>query len=173
MPTLGSVANMRPTPLPARPGQESVWDYPRPPRVERSAETVEVVLGGEVVARTTAALRVLETSHPPTYYVPAADFAPGVLRPCAGSSYCEWKGQASYLDLVTPTVTGSRAGWTYPDPVAGFEALRDHVAVMPGLVEECRVDGERVVPQEGGFYGGWITGRVVGPFKGSPGSHGW
>lgn len=164
---------MRPTPLPAGPGQESVWDYPRPPRVEPSRETVEVVLGGEVVARTTASLRVLETSHPPTYYLPLDAFLPGVLRPVEGHTYCEWKGQASYADLVTAAATAPRAAWTYPDPTRGFEALRDHWAVMPGLVDECRVDGDVVRPQEGGFYGGWVTDRVVGPFKGVPGSWGW
>jgi uncharacterized protein (DUF427 family) len=164
---------MRPTPLPAGPGQESVWDYPRPPRVEPSRETVEVVLGGEVVARTTASLRVLETSHPPTYYLPLDAFLPGVLRPVDGNTYCEWKGQASYADLVTSAATAPRAAWTYPDPTGGFEALLGHWAVMPGLVDECRVDGELVRPQEGGFYGGWVTDRVVGPFKGVPGSWGW
>ena len=164
---------MRPTPLPTAPGQESVWDYPRPPRVEPGAETVEVVLGGIVVARTKASLRVLETSHPPTYYLPREAFLEGVLRPTAGHTYCEWKGQASYADLVAGTATALRAAWTYPDPVDGFAALLGHYAVMPGLVEECRVDGERVLPQQGGFYGGWITDRVVGPFKGRPGSWGW
>ena len=157
----------------AGPGQESVWDYPRPPRVEPTTELVEIRLGGDVVARTTAALRVLETSHPPTYYLPVTAFVEGVLRPAAGSSYCEWKGDASYLDLVTPTRTAARAGWTYPQPSPGFEALIDHVAVMPGTVDACTVDGEIVVPQEGGFYGGWITSRVVGPFKGGAGTRGW
>jgi uncharacterized protein (DUF427 family) len=134
---------------------------------------VEVRLGGLLVARTTASLRVLETSHPPTYYLPATAFADGVLRPAAGHTSCEWKGQASYFDLVTPAATARRAGWTYPDPITGFEALRAHVAVMPGLVDRCTVDGEVVRPQEGGFYGGWITNRGVGPFKGVPGSSGW
>jgi uncharacterized protein (DUF427 family) len=156
-----------------RQGQESVWDYPRPPRVEPSAEVVEIRLGGQVVAHTTGSYRVLETSHPPTYYLPVAAFAPGVLRPTVGESFCEWKGQASYFDLVTPTVTAARAGWTYPDPSPAFAVILDHVALMAALVDECTVDGEQVVPQEGGFYGGWITDRVVGPFKGEPGSWGW
>ncbi len=164
---------MRPTPLPPGPGQESVWDYPRPPRVEPTASVVEIRLGGQVVAHTAAALRVLETSHPPTYYLPTSAFADGVLRPAAGSSYCEWKGDASYLDVVTPARTSARAAWTYPQPSPGFEALVDHVAVMPGAMDACTVDGELVVPQEGGFYGGWITSRVVGPFKGGAGSWGW
>ncbi len=153
--------------------QESVWDYPRPPRVEPSSETIEIRLGGELVARSTSTYRVLETSHPPTYYLPATDFADGVLRPVGGHSFCEWKGHASYADLVAGDRTASRAGWTYPRPSRGFEVLVDHWAVMPGLVDECTVDGEVVAPQEGEFYGGWITSRVVGPFKGGPGSRGW
>jgi uncharacterized protein (DUF427 family) len=150
-----------------------VWDYPRPPRVERSHELVEVELGGEVVARTRSSYRVLETSHPPTYYLPREAFAPGVLRPAPGSTTCEWKGQAAYLDLVTPERTAERAAWTYPDPPDGLAVLVGHVAVYARLVDACRVDGEPVRPQEGQFYGGWITDRVVGPFKGGPGTRGW
>ncbi len=165
---------MRPTkPDVPGPGQESVWDYPRPPRVETSTETIEVRLGGLVVARTQVSLRVLETSHPPAYYLPVDAFEPGVLRPVAGSTFCEWKGVATYYDLVTRAATASRAAWTYPEPTAGFEAIRDHVSIMPGLVDACLVDSEVVRAQEGGFYGGWITDRVVGPFKGAPGSRGW
>ena len=161
------------TPETPGPGQESVWDYPRPPRLERSEEHVEVRLGGRVVASSGATYRVLETSHPPTYYLPAGAFLDGVLHPVAGTTWCEWKGQAAYFDLVTPERTATRAGWTYPTPTPAFAALVDHVAVMPGLVDACIVDGEEVRPQEGGFYGGWITDRVVGPFKGRPGSWGW
>jgi len=141
--------------------------------VERSAETVEIRVGGETVATTTASYRVLETSHPPTYYVPRSAFADGVLRPVEGTSFCEWKGRAAYFNLVTAGRTAERAAWTYPQPSTGFEAILDHLAVMPGLVDGCLVDGEVVRPQEGGFYGGWITDRVVGPFKGRPGSWGW
>jgi len=161
------------TPETPGPGQESVWDYPRPPRLERSEEHVEVRLGGRVVASSGATYRVLETSHPPTYSLPADAFLDGVLHPVAGTTSCEWKGQAAYFDLVTPERTATRAGWTYPTPTPAFAALVDHVAVMPGLVDACIVDGEEVRPQEGGFYGGWITDRVVGPFKGRPGSWGW
>ena len=164
---------MRPERLTPGTGQESVWDYPRPPRVEPSGSVVEIRLGGRLIARTTAALRVLETSHPPTYYLPVTAFADDVLRPATGSSWCEWKGDASYLDLVTPARTAGRAGWTYPRPSPGFEALVDHLAVMPGAMDACTIDGELVVPQDGGFYGGWITSRVVGPFKGGPGTRGW
>ena len=163
---------MRPTPLPTGPGQESVWDYPRPPRLERTDAVVEVVLGGEPVARTTAAIRVLETSHPPTY-LPRSAFVPGSLRTARGGSYCEWKGQASYLDVVGGDVVAARAGWFYPVPTAPYAALVDHVAVYPGLVDRCTVDGEVVRPQPGGFYGGWVTSKVVGPFKGEPGTQLW
>jgi uncharacterized protein (DUF427 family) len=132
-----------------------------------------VHLGGEVIARSSTTHRVLETSHPPTYYLPRTAFADGVLRPVAGTTYCEWKGQASYFDLVVEGRVAERAAWTYVDPTRGFEVLHDHLAVMPAAVDACFVDGERVVPQEGGFYGGWVTSRVVGPFKGGPGSWGW
>jgi uncharacterized protein (DUF427 family) len=152
---------------------ESVWDYPRPPRVEPSSELVEIELGGHVVASTTASWRVLETSHPPTYYLPRDAFADGVLRPTAGSSWCEWKGAASYLDLVVGEVVAARAGWTYERPTTGFEAIAGAVAVMAAQMDRCTVDGEVVLPQPGGFYGGWITHRVVGPFKGGPGTTGW
>jgi uncharacterized protein (DUF427 family) len=163
----------RPVPDPAAPGQESVWSYPRPPRVEPSAETIEVWLGGVRIARTTASWRVMETSHPPTYYLPRDAFVDGALRPTAGSSWCEWKGAASYLDLVGGGVVAPRAAWFYAEPTPGFAEITGAVAVMPGQVDRCVVDGEVVRPQAGGFYGGWITDRVVGPFKGGPGTHGW
>ncbi len=152
---------------------ESVWDYPRPPRLERTPARLEVELGGSVVASTTDGWRVLETSHPPTFYLPASAFQPGTLRETAGSSVCEWKGVASYFDLVAGDVVAPRAAWTYRDPTPGFAAIAGAVAGMPGRVDRCTVDGEVVVPQPGGFYGGWITSGVTGPFKGVPGSMGW
>jgi uncharacterized protein (DUF427 family) len=152
---------------------ESVWDYPRPPRVEPSAELVEVVLGGVVIASTTTSYRVLETSHPPTYYLPRGAFLEGALRAAEGSSFCEWKGAACYYDLVGGTALAARAAWGYPDPAPGFEVITAHLAVYPALVDRCTVDGEVVEPQPGGFYGGWITSRVTGPFKGAPGTRGW
>ncbi|MFP5253327.1 MAG: DUF427 domain-containing protein [Actinomycetes bacterium] len=156
-----------------RAAPESVWDYPRPPRVEPSDELVEVVLGGVVIASTRASYRVLETSHPPPYYLPREAFAEGTVRPAEGSSYCEWKGAASYFDLVAGTTVAARASWAYPEPTRGFEAIAGHLAVYPALVDRCTVDGEVVQPQPGGFYGGWITSRVTGPFKGGPGTRGW
>jgi uncharacterized protein (DUF427 family) len=163
----------RAVPDKAGPGQESVWDYPRPPRLEVFKGSITVELGGEVVASATSGFRVLETSHPPTYYLPAESFADGVLQPAAGSSWCEWKGAANYFDLVSARKTASRAGWTYLQPTRGFEALAGAVAVMAASVDRCTVNGETVLPQPGGFYGGWITSWVVGPFKGIPGSLGW
>jgi uncharacterized protein (DUF427 family) len=157
----------------AGPGQESVWGYPRPPRVERTAERVEIWLGGGRIAASERALRVLETSHPPSYYLPAEEFVPGSLRPAEGSSWCEFKGVAAYFDVVGGDAVAPRAAWAYPRPSSGFDALVGHVAVMPGAMDRCTVDGEQVTPQAGGFYGGWITSRVVGPFKGEPGTRGW
>lgn len=153
--------------------RESVWDYPRPPVVRSSSRLVEVVLGGEVVCRTTTAVQVLETSHPPTWYLPREDFRPEALTPAAGSSFCEWKGTASYLDVHGGAHTAARAAWFYPHPSTGFEVLAGRVAVYARLMDECRVDGMPVIPQPGAFYGGWITPELVGPFKGEPGSLGW
>ena len=163
----------RPVPERPGPGQESVWDYPRPPRLERTSERVEVELGGRVVASTTAGWRVLETSHPPTYYLPREAFEPGVLREAEGASSCEWKGRAAYFDLVAGTRVAPQAAWTYPHPTTAFAELAGAIAVMPGRVDRCTVDGEVVTPQPGEFYGGWVTSRVVGPFKGEPGTWGW
>ena len=162
------------TPIAPGPGQESVWDYPRPPRVDPSGEHVLVRFGGAVVCDTRAPIRVLETSHPPTYYLPVADFASGALRPAEGRSLCEWKGWAAYFDVVGGDGrVAEAAAWGYPEPLPGFEPLRDHVAVYAAEMDACLVEGELVEPQPGAFYGGWITSRVVGPFKGVPGSMGW
>jgi uncharacterized protein (DUF427 family) len=163
----------RPVPDVPREGQESVWDYPRPPRVEPTAESLEVWLGGVRIAASVRSLRVLETSHPPSYYLPADDFAPDALRATDGASWCEFKGEATYFDVHGGDVVAPRAAWTYPRPSPGFEVIAGLVAVMPGAMDRCTVDGEVVRAQEGGFYGGWITSRVAGPFKGVPGSWGW
>ncbi|MDZ4236219.1 MAG: DUF427 domain-containing protein [Dietzia sp.] len=162
-----------PKPDKPRPGQESVWDYPRPPLLEEFAGSITVELGGQTIVSTDRAWRVLETSHPPTYYLPRSAFADGVLRPTAGSSWCEWKGQASYFDLVTPVATAHRAAWTYLEPTPKFSEIAGALAVMPSAVDRCTVNGEEVVPQPGGFYGGWINSWLAGPFKGVPGSMGW
>jgi len=158
---------------PAGPGQESVWDYPRPPRVEASAEHLVLRFNGRVIADTRAAVRVLETSHPPTYYLPRAAFAPDVLVPVNGHSVCEYKGLASYLGIVVGDRRADAVAWYYPHPEAGFESLAGRAAVYPGRLDECTVDGEVVRAQPGDYYGGWITDRIVGPFKGAPGTLGW
>ncbi len=150
-----------------------MWDYPRPPRLEPSSRRVTVHLGGVVILETTRAVRVLETSHPPSWYLPAADFAPGALQPGTGSSFCEFKGAAVYWDVVGGDQRRKAAAWSYPQPIAGFESLVDHVSLYPGRMDLCTIDGEMVRPQDGGFYGGWITADVVGPFKGGPGTAGW
>ena len=155
------------------PGQESVWDFPRPPRVEPSTDHVIIRFGGQVVADSREAVRVLETSHPPGYYLPRAAFAEGVLVEAPGSSVCEFKGTGRYLDVRVDDAVARRAAWYYPEPWPGYEQLRDKVALYPGAMDSCEVNGEHVIPQEGGFYGGWITSRVVGPFKGGPGTLRW
>lgn len=156
------------------PGQESVWDYPRPPRLERSTRRVRVVFGGHTIADTRRALRVLETSHPPTYYLPPEDVRPDVLVPEPGAgSVCEWKGAARYYTVRAGRVAASHAAWTYASPSAPFAALKDYVAFYVRAMDACYVDDELVRPQPGGFYGGWITDDVVGPFKGEPGTEGW
>ena len=155
------------------PGQESVWDYPRPPRVERSDRAVTVVLGGVEIARTSRAHRVLETCHPPVYSIPIEDIVPGALRPVAGTTFCEFKGEASYLDVVGGAEIRPRAAWTYRDPTPGYEALVDTVAFYPSRMDAAYVEGEQVQAQEGDFYGGWITADIVGPFKGGAGTWGW
>jgi len=163
-----------PQPDPVRAGQESVWDYPRPPRLERIAQRVTIELGGAVIVDTADVVRVLETSHPPVYYLPVEVFAPGALRPASGSSFCEFKGRAEYYDVVGGGgQVRERAAWGYPEPPDTYRDLVGRVAVYAGGMDRCTVDGETVEPQPGGFYGGWITSWVAGPFKGGPGSMGW
>ncbi|MDT7933383.1 MAG: DUF427 domain-containing protein [Sphingomonadaceae bacterium] len=164
---------MRPTPDLAGPGQESVWAYPRPAIAEPAQAHVRIEHRGYLIADTRAAIRTLETTHPPSYYIPPADIAPAVLRRAGGSSVCEWKGVAAYWDVVLGDLALSRVAWSYPDPMPAFSTLRDHVAFYAAPFDRCTVDGETVTPQPGGFYGGWITSRVAGPFKGVPGSHWW
>ncbi|MFJ5214320.1 DUF427 domain-containing protein [Streptomyces sp. NPDC088354] len=153
--------------------KESVWEYPRPPAVEPVAEHVRVEYAGRVVADTRSAFRVLETSHPPVYYLPPDVVPAGLLRPSARRTLCEWKGQAAYWDLVAGGRISREAAWSYPRPLPGYEAIAGFVAFHPSRVDRCLVDGETVVAQPGGFYGGWITSRVTGPFKGAAGTAGW
>ena len=155
------------------PGQESVWDYPRPPRVEPVSERIRVVVDGLTIADTTRAQRVIETAGPPVYYMPPADVRTDLLAASPHASYCEWKGQAAYRTLELDGRTIHNVAWTYPEPLPGYEAIRDHLAFYAGLVDEAWVGDERATPQPGRFYGGWVTSRIVGPFKGEPGSSGW
>ena len=163
----------RPRPDRTGPGQESVWDYPRPPALRKCTLPIEVVLGGDVICRTSESWQVLETSHPPTYYLPRSAFVDGALRPADGRSFCEWKGAARYLDVHGGDRTVPSAAWYYPTPTEPFAALVDHVALYAGPMDACVLGGETVTPQPGGFYGGWVTSTVAGPFKGVPGSMGW
>ncbi|WP_174300930.1 DUF427 domain-containing protein [Caulobacter sp. S45] len=164
---------MRPRADPAGPGQESVWAYPRPAIAEPTSRRLRIVHRGVVVADTVQGVRTLETSHPPTYYVPRADVAPSVLRPVDRRSFCEWKGWAVYYDVEVPGERLDSAAWSYPAPTPGFDLLKDHLAFYAAPFDSCTVDGEQVRPQPGGFYGGWITAREAGPFKGGPGSQSW
>jgi uncharacterized protein (DUF427 family) len=161
------------TPVTPGPGQESVWDYPRPPRVEATTERIRIRFGGETIIDTTDAVRVLETSHPPVYYLPRSAFPEGALEKAPGASFCEFKGAAKYVTLRGGAARAESAGWYYPDPSPGYELLADRVAVYPSAMDSCEVAGETVTSQAGDFYGGWITSRVVGPFKGEPGTMGW
>jgi len=163
----------RPRPQVPGPGQESVWDYPRPPRLERSERHVIVELEGVTVADTTASLRILEMSHPPVFYVPLVDIAPDSLVRATRTTWCEFKGVATYFAVVAGGHTEPDAAWTYLEPLTGYEALVGHVAFYPGRMDACFVDDERVQAQPGDFYGGWITSDVVGPFKGGAGTYTW
>jgi uncharacterized protein (DUF427 family) len=153
---------------------ERVWDYPRPPAVTSCRYRVRLELAGAVLAESTHALRVLETSHPPTVYLPPEDVRGDLLDARgARSTWCEFKGAARYLDAVVDGRRVQAVGWTYDDPSPGYEALRDHIAFYPGRVDAAWMGDERVQAQAGDFYGGWITADLVGPFKGPPGTLGW
>ena len=158
------------------PGQESVWDYPRPPRLEETSKHIQVIFNGEIIVDTRRAKRILETSHPPTYYLPPEDvrikefFKSPTNR---STSFCEWKGMANYYNIEVNGKKVDNAAWYYTNPTGEFASIKNHVAIYAGKMDECLVDGERVIPQPGQFYGGWITKDVVGPFKGEPGTMGW
>lgn len=164
----------RPQRIEPGPGQESVWDYPRPPRCEPTSARIRVVHGGLTVVDTTDAWRVLETSQPPAYYVPRTAVDATLLRPSGQHTFCEWKGTASYVDLAVPGApVVADAAWYYPSPTDAFAPIAGYLAFYAQRVDACFVDDEHVDPNEGSFYGGWITSTVVGPFKGGEGSWGW
>lgn len=164
---------MHPRRIAPQPGQESVWDYPRPPRLEFVAKPIRIIFNGTTLADTHTAYRVLETSHPPVYYLPPSDLKQEYLVAAEGSSWCEWKGQARYWSVVVGHKRIERVGWSYPQPNADFAPIADYVAFYAAPMDACWVGDERVTPQPGNFYGGWITSEIVGPFKGAPGSWGW
>ena len=158
---------------PIKPGQESVWDYPRPPRLEGSKKHIQVVFNGIIIADTQRAQRILETSHPPVYYIPPQDVKLEYFTPTQRTTFCEWKGAASYYTITVGDKTVANAAWYYRQPTHPYEALTNFIAFYPSKMEACLVDGERVQPQASNFYGGWITNDIVGPFKGGPGTFGW
>ncbi len=159
--------------IPPAPGQESVWDYPRPPRLEPTSKHLRVVFNGVVIAETQRGQRVLETSHPPVYYFPPEDVQAQYLVPSSRQTFCEWKGQGAYYHVKVGDRQANNAAWYYPKPTPAFAPIRNYIAFYAGLMDECTVDGVVVIPQPGGFYGGWITPDIVGPFKGAPGTWGW
>ncbi|MCY7348332.1 MAG: DUF427 domain-containing protein [Pyrinomonadaceae bacterium] len=154
-------------------GQESVWDYPRPPRLERTNKHLKIVFNGEIIAETNRAFRVLETSHPPVFYFPPEDVRMELLSKAAGASFCEWKGSAGYYDLQVGDQSIKNAGWFYANPTRNFAEIKDYIAFYPSKMDDCYVNDELVETQEGDFYGGWITKDIVGPFKGGTGTWGW
>ena len=153
--------------------RESVWDYPRPPRLEKCDKELEVIFNGITIAKTRNAFRALETSHPPVYYFPPEDVVNKYLRKSNKSSYCEWKGSASFYSIKVNGKLAKDALWFYPNPTERFEPLANYIAFYPDLMDECLVNGEKVKPQRGSFYGGWITEDLIGPFKGAPGTLFW
>lgn len=152
---------------------ESVWDYPRPPALDPSPETVEVYWAGQRLVFTSRSIRVLETSHPPTYYFHPDDVDSRLLEAVPGTTYCEFKGPASYFDLVLDDRRVKRPVWCYPNPTAGFREIAGWYSLYPRFMDACIVDGEEIIPQEGSYYGGWITPGIRGPFKGGAGTAGW
>lgn len=164
---------MRSQPHKPGPGQESVWDYPRPPRLEATNKQIQIIFNGIMIANTHRAYRVLETSHPPVYYIPPEDIKTEYLQPDSGNSLCEWKGLANYYSLTVGDKQVRKVAWYYPNPTPSFAAIKNYVAFYAGPMDACMVDGEKVIPQPGRFYGGWITSDIVGPFKGEPGTTGW
>jgi uncharacterized protein (DUF427 family) len=164
---------LKPQRIEPKPGQESVWDYPRPPQLEPVAERLRVVFDGREIANTIAGYRVLETTHPPVYYLPPQDLRMAFLERAPGQSWCEFKGHADYWSINVDGRRADSAAWSYPTPSPGFREMAGYLAFYASRVDACWVGDERVQPQQGDFYGGWITSRIVGPFKGGPGTRGW
>lgn len=153
--------------------QESVWDYPRPPRLEKFSKSIRVIFNDLVLVDSNQCYRVLETSHPPGYYIPPNDILMDYLIPSTLTTYCEWKGEGSYYHIKIGNKRVDNAAWYYSNPNPSFLAIKNYVAFYPRFMDSCWVDNEKVEPQPGPFYGGWITSNLIGPFKGIPGSNGW
>jgi uncharacterized protein (DUF427 family) len=164
---------MRPKRVEPKPGQESVWDYPRPPRIEDFNKHIKVIFNNLLIADTSRAKRILETSGPPVYYIPPTDIKMAHLIATRKNTFCEWKGIASYYTVVVSDKRAENAAWFYTKPTSGYESIKDYVAFYPQKMDACYLDGELVKPQSGSFYGGWIISEIVGPFKGEPGTEGW
>ena len=162
-----------PTPIQPEPGQESVWNYPRPPRLEPVKKRIQIIFNSVTIADTYRAMRVLETSHPPTYYLPPEDIQQQHLIPSSRTTFCEWKGRGSYYSVQVGEKTAIDVAWYYSAPTPDFQIMQNYVAFYAAPMDVCYVDEEKVTPQPGQFYGGWITSDIVGPFKGEPGSWGW
>ncbi|MEO1220781.1 MAG: DUF427 domain-containing protein [Pseudomonadota bacterium] len=163
----------RPDPEPIGPGQESVWDYPRPAICEPTSRRVQIIHKGITLVDSANAWRTLETSHPPTYYIPQTDIAMEHLHANSRRTMCEWKGQARYFDIMVADDTVQAGAWSYAEPTPGFANIQDYVAFYPEPLDHCLIDGEKITPQPGQFYGGWISQYEAGPFKGIPGSQFW
>lgn len=164
---------MRPTPIPPEPGQESVWDYPRPAKWEDTNKHLKVVFNDVVIAETQRGKRILETSHPPTYYFPTADVNLDYIVETGEKSFCEWKGWAYYYDIVVKDKQARKAAWRFFKPTTNFVEVTDYYCFPARQMDACYVDGELIIPQAGNYYGGWITKDLAGPFKGEPGTMGW
>lgn len=164
---------MRPEPIPPGPGQESVWDYPRPPRVEDVTKRIRIIFNNELIVDTHRSRRALETSHPPNYYIPKSDIKMEYLTLSTHSTFCEWRGRPEYYTLQVGDRKAENVAWCYPEIFPTFEGLLGHIGFYPGPMDACYIDDEKVQPQEGNFYAGWITDDIVGPFKGGPGTWGW
>lgn len=163
----------RPHPIKPKAGQESVWDYPRPPALERVLQPLKIIFNGHTLAQTSKGWRVLETSHPPVYYFPVEDVDAASIEYAERTSYCEWKGQARYVHVCVDGKRADHVGWYYPDPTSNFSEMANAIAFYAAPMDAVFVGEEQATPQPGHFYGGWVTDAVVGPFKGEPGSWGW
>lgn len=161
---------MNEKPIDEKADVESVWDYPLPPKVEEFPQPIKIVFNGEIIADSLNSKRVLEKGHPPVYYLPMQNINSKLLKPSSKRTWCEWKGQAEYYDVIVGNQISINAAWYYPNPTPEFVEIAGYVAFYANKVEGCFVSDERVEAQAGGFYGGWITSNIQGPFKGSPSS---